>query len=105
LRIAPASDSMDALMAEGYQGRIDFIFVDADKPGYADYYERGLALLRTGGVMLFDNVLWSGAVTDLSDQSDDTVALRHVAQQAQADPRVHATLVAIGDGLLMVRKL
>jgi O-methyltransferase len=105
LRIAPASDSLDALLAEGYERRIDFIFVDADKPGYSDYYEKGLALLRTGGVMLFDNVLWSGAVTDPNDQSDDTVALRAVVQNAHADPRVHATLVAIGDGLLMVRKL
>jgi O-methyltransferase len=104
LRIAPASDSLDALIEEGYQGRIDFIFVDADKPGYATYYEKGLALLRTGGIMLFDNVLWGGAVIDPANQTDDTNALRTVVQKAQADPRVHATLVAIGDGILMVRK-
>jgi O-methyltransferase len=105
LRIAPANESLDALMSEGYQGRIDFIFVDADKPGYTTYYEKGLSLLRTGGVMLFDNVLWSGAVTNPQDQSEETVALRAVVQNAQADPRVHATLVAIGDGILMVRKI
>ena len=105
LRIAPAADSLDVLAEEGYKGRIDFIFIDADKPGYATYYEKGLHLLRTGGIMLFDNVLWSGAVTDLSDQTEDTIALRHVVSHAQNDARVHATLVAIGDGLLMVRKL
>lgn len=105
LRIAPAEESMDALFSEGYQGRIDFIFVDADKPNYSIYYEKGLALLRTGGVMLFDNVLWSGAVTNIADQSVETAALRAIVQLAQADPRVHATLVAIGDGLLMVRKI
>jgi O-methyltransferase len=105
LRIAPAADSLDGLLEEGYQGRIDFIFVDADKPGYATYYEKGLALLRTGGIMLFDNVLWSGAVADPNEQSPETQALRDVVQTAQADPRVHAALVAIGDGILMVRKL
>lgn len=105
LRIAPANDSLDALIEEGYLGRIDFIFVDADKPGYASYYEKGLALLRTGAIMLFDNVLWGGAVTVPNNCSDETVALRGVVEQAQADPRVHATLVAIGDGILMVRKL
>jgi O-methyltransferase len=105
LRIGPASDGLDGLLGEGYDGRIDFMFVDADKPGYADYYEKGLALLRTGGVMLFDNVLWGGAVADPIDQSEDTKALREISAMSQSDPRVHATIVAIGDGLLMVRKL
>jgi O-methyltransferase len=105
LRIAPALDSLDGLSQEGYQGRIDFIFIDADKPNYGAYYEKSLALLRTGGVMLFDNVLWGGAVTDSSDQTPETTALRDVVQFAQSDPRVHATVVAIGDGLLMVRKI
>jgi O-methyltransferase len=105
LRIAPASDSLDALLSEGYEGKIDFMFVDADKPGYATYYEKGLALLRVGGVMLFDNVLWGGAVADLTDHSEDTIALRAIAQTAQSDPRVHASMVAIGDGIMLVRKL
>lgn len=104
LRIGPAIDGLDGLIGEGYAGRIDVMFVDADKPGYTDYYERGLTLLRTGGVMLFDNVLWNGAVADPSNQTPDTIALRTIAQTAQSDPRVHATMVAIGDGLLMVRK-
>ncbi len=105
LRIAPASDSLSALAQEGYLGQIDFIFIDADKPGYATYYEKGLDLLRTGGIMLFDNVLWGGSVIDPNDHSEDTVALRNIVGHAKADTRVHATLVAIGDGLLMVRKI
>ena len=105
VRIAPAADSLDVLASEGYGGHIDFMFIDADKPGYQTYYEKGLTLLRTGGVMLFDNVLWSGAVVNPNDQSADTVALRDVVQHAQQDARVHASLVAIGDGLLMVRKI
>jgi caffeoyl-CoA O-methyltransferase len=105
LRIAPASDSLTALAIEGYAGRIDFMFVDADKPGYQDYYEKGLALLRTGGVMMFDNMLWSGSVADPGDHSAETVALRDLAAHAKADPRVRAVLVAIGDGLMLVTKL
>lgn len=105
LRIGQASEGLRNLCNEGYAGGIDFMFVDADKTGYGDYYEQGLALLRTGGVMLFDNVLWGGAVADPANDTQDTVALRNIAQTAQADPRVHAAFVAIGDGLLLVRKL
>lgn len=105
LRIAPAGDSLTALVNEGYAGKIDFIFVDADKPGYRDYYEKGLMLLRTGGLMLFDNMLWSGAVADPHDQSPDTVALRDLAAFAKTDPRVRAAMVAIGDGLMLVTKV
>jgi O-methyltransferase len=104
LRIAPATDSLDALVEEGYAGRIDFIFVDADKLGYLDYYEKGLALLRTGGLMLFDNVLWSGAVVYDSVQDEETVALRDIVTYGQNDNRVHASIISIGDGILMVRK-
>lgn len=104
LRVAPAAESLDGLLAEGFAGRIDFIFVDADKPGYPTYYEQGLALLRPGGLMLFDNVLWSGAVADPADQSSNTNALRAIAATAREDARVEATMVAVGDGVLMVRK-
>jgi O-methyltransferase len=104
LRIGPAQDGLQGLIEQGYGGAIDFMFVDADKPGYGAYYEKGLTLLRTGGVMLFDNVLWSGAVVDSANQKPDTVALRAIAEQAHTDPRVHATMIAIGDGILMVRK-
>lgn len=105
LRIAPAGDSLTSLEQEGYAGRIDFMFVDADKPGYKDYYEKGLTLLRTGGVMLFDNMLWSGMVADPTDQSEETVALRDLAAFVKTDPRVRSVMVAIGDGLMLVTKV
>jgi caffeoyl-CoA O-methyltransferase len=104
LRIAPASETLDARIAAGEGGTFDLGFVDADKTGYDDYYERGLQLLRPGGIMLFDNVLWAGAVVDAGNQAPDTVALRALAKKARADARVHATMVAVGDGLLMCIK-
>lgn len=104
LRIAPATDTLDASLGAGEAGSYDFGFIDADKTGYGAYYERGLMLLRPGGLMLFDNVLWSGAVADAADQSADTVALRTLAQKAKADARVHAVMVGVGDGLLMCVK-
>jgi O-methyltransferase len=104
LRIAPASETLAALAAEGYAGKVDFMFVDADKPGYLDYLEQGIGLLRRGGLMVFDNVLWSGAVADPGQTDADTQALRAVAEAAQNDPRVEATMTALGDGLLLVRK-
>ncbi len=104
LRIAPATETLDARLAAGEGGSYDLGFIDADKTGYDAYYERGLALLRSGGIMLFDNVLWSGAVADPSNQTPDTVALRALALKAKADARVHAVMVGIGDGLLMCIK-
>jgi O-methyltransferase len=79
-------------------------FIDADKTSYDAYYERGLTLLRPGGVMLFDNVLWSGRVADPADTSADTTALRALAQKAKSDSRVHASMTNIGDGLLICVK-
>lgn len=104
LRIAPALETLDARLASGEGGAYDFGFIDADKIGYDAYYERGLQLLRFGGVMLFDNVLWSGAVADPSNSTPDTVALRALAKKAKADTRVHAAMTSIGDGLLMCVK-
>lgn len=104
LVLAPAAETMDARLAAGEAGAYDLGFVDADKTGYDAYYERGLKLLRPGGLMLFDNVLWSGRVADPADTSADTTALRALAHKARADARVHAAMVAVGDGLLMVVK-
>jgi caffeoyl-CoA O-methyltransferase len=104
LRVAPAVETLDARLAAGEGGSYDFGFIDADKTGYDAYYERGLSLLRPGGVMLFDNVLWSGAVADPAIQTPDTFALRALAQKAKADSRVHSAIVAVGDGLLMCLK-
>lgn len=105
LVLAPASDTLDARIAAGEAGGYDFGFIDADKTGYDAYYERGLQLLRQGGVMLFDNVLWSGRVADPADTTPDTTALRALAQKARADARVHAAMTSIGDGLLICVKL
>ena len=104
LRVAPATETLDERLAAGEGGSYDLGFIDADKTGYGAYYERGLQLLRPGGVMLFDNVLWSGAVSDSANQTPDTVALRALAQTARGDARVHAVMAGIGDGLLMCLK-
>jgi O-methyltransferase len=104
LKLAPATETLDARIKAGQGGSYDIGFVDADKTGYDAYYERGLTLLRPGGVMLFDNVLWSGRVADPADTSADTTALRALAHKAKADTRVHAAMTNIGDGVLMVVK-
>jgi caffeoyl-CoA O-methyltransferase len=104
LKLAPAAETLDAAIAAGQAGSFDLGFIDADKTGYDAYYERGLQLLRPGGVMLFDNVLWSGRVADPADTSDDTTALRALAHKAKGDARTHAVMTAIGDGLLICVK-
>jgi predicted O-methyltransferase YrrM len=105
LRLAPAADSLKALIDQGRSGAFDFAFIDADKTGYDTYYEAALKLLRPGGVIAIDNVLWSGKVADPADQTDDTLALRALNKKIHADPRVDATLVPIGDGLTLAMKL
>ncbi|MCP5432145.1 MAG: class I SAM-dependent methyltransferase [Alphaproteobacteria bacterium] len=103
-KAGPAGASLEALLAQGHRGRVDFAFVDADKSAYDLYYERCLELLRPGGLMLFDNVLWSGSVADSAKDDADTEALRAIAAKAKGDGRVHAALAAIGDGLLICLK-
>lgn len=104
LTLQPAADTLDQRLAAREAGAYDFGFIDADKTGYDAYYERGLKLLRKGGVMLFDNMLWGGQVADPADKTADTVALRALAAKAKADARVHAAMTAVGDGLLIVVK-
>ena len=104
LEIAPAVETLDAALQAGQGGSYDFGFIDADKTSYDAYYERALQLLRAGGLLLLDNMLWNGAVADPSDKTDDTVALRALAQKIKSDPRVHAALVAVGDGVMMCVK-
>jgi caffeoyl-CoA O-methyltransferase len=104
LKVAPATETLDQRIQAGEGGGYDLGFIDADKTGYDAYYERGLILLRPGGVMLFDNMLWSGKVADPADTTPDTSALRALAQKAKADTRVHAVLTAIGDGVLICVK-
>ncbi len=104
MRLGPAVETLDALIAEGLSGAFDFMFIDADKQGYDAYYERGLALLRPGGLIAIDNVLWNGAVADPARQDKETRAIRALNRKVQADERVGISLVPIGDGLMLARK-
>jgi caffeoyl-CoA O-methyltransferase len=103
-RVGPAADTLRALVGEGGAGHFDLMFIDADKTGYDAYYELGLVLLRAGGTMLIDNMLWSGQVADEADSSADTQALRALAAKIHGDSRVEMTLASIGDGLSIVVK-
>jgi len=104
LRIAPAVQTLDALIAGGAAGTFDLAFIDADKSNYDAYYERCLTLLRPGGLAVIDNVLWSGRVTDPSVVDDDTRALRALNGKIHADARVTQSMVPIGDGLTLARR-
>ena len=104
LRLAPAADTLRDLLRDSGPGSFDFAFVDADKTGYDGYYEACLALLRPGGLMAFDNTLWSGAVADPARTDPDTTALRALNLKARDDPRVTSCLVSMGDGVLLARK-
>ena len=104
LRLAPAADTLRELLRDPGPSTFDFAFVDADKEGYDGYYEGCLELLRVGGLMAFDNTLWSGRVADPAEMDNDTRALRDLNAKARDDPRVDACLLTVGDGVLLVRK-
>ena len=104
LRLARASTTLDKLIAEGAAGTFDFAFIDADKQGYAAYYERCLVLLRRGGLIAVDNTLWSGAVIDPKDTSADTVALRAFNEALAGDSRIDLAMLTVGDGLTLAMK-
>ena len=104
LRIAPALETLDALIADGETDRFDLAFIDADKTNYRHYYERCLLLLRRGGLLMFDNTLWGGAVADPDDNDADTLALRALNRLLHNDERVSLSLVPIGDGLTLARR-
>ena len=104
LRLAPGLETLDALLADGAQGTYDFAFVDALKTEYADYYERILELLRPGGLIAVDNVLWDGRVADPDDNSEDTVAIRAFNLKLRDDQRVSLSLLPLADGLSLARK-
>ena len=104
LRIAPALETLDALIAEGGSNSYDFVFIDADKPNYDAYYERALTLLRPGGLVAVDNVLWHGAVIDLARHDPDTEAIRAFNAKIAADQRVTCSMLPIGDGMTLARK-
>lgn len=104
LRLGPAVETLDALLAEGRSDGFDFMFIDADKEAYDAYYERGLKLVRPGGLIAIDNVLWDGAVADPARQDEDTRAIRALNEKIHGDQRVSVSLVPIGDGLTLARK-
>jgi len=103
LRLAPATETLDACLKEGGAGTFDFAFIDADKTAYDAYYERCLQLLRPGGLIAIDNVLWSGSVAKPATD-DDTVALQALNRKIHHDERVDLSLLPIGDGLTLARK-
>jgi len=100
LRIGPALDSIEALPDDP----IDLVFIDADKPAYSAYYEALVPRLRSGGVLLADNTLWSGRVADPADTTESTEAIRAYNSRAANDPRVESVVVPIGDGITISRK-
>jgi predicted O-methyltransferase YrrM len=104
LRLAPATETLDRLLASGQAGSFDFAFIDADKGNYTAYYERCLTLLRQGGLLAVDNVLWSGDVADPKVKDEDTQAIRAINDRIAADQRVSMSLLPIGDGLTLARK-
>jgi caffeoyl-CoA O-methyltransferase len=103
LRIGPAVETLDALIAQKAP-EFDFCFIDADKTNYLNYYERALKLVRPGGLIAIDNVLWGGDVADPKVDDEDTSAIRAVNEKVHADARVSISLVPIGDGLMLARK-
>ena len=106
LRIGPAINSLDDLIAEGHAvGTYDFAFIDADKENYDHYYERALQLLRPGGLLLIDNVLWGGSVADETIVDADTTAIRALNRRIFADQRVFVSLLPVADGITLALKL
>jgi len=105
LRIAPATETLDAMIGAGEGGAYDFAFIDADKPAYPDYFERCLALLRTGGVLGFDNVFMQGNAADPQTSSENAQAMRAFNAMLKDDARVEISMIPIGDGLTLARKV
>lgn len=104
LRLAPAAQTLQGLLDAGRAGEFDFAFIDADKTNYQQYFDLCLKLLKPGGVIAVDNVLWSGSVIDDSIQDEDTVAIRAFNENLQSDGRVDISMLPVGDGLTLARK-
>lgn len=104
LHLAPALETLDRLLAEGQAGTFDFAFIDADKENYWNYYERSLQLLRPGGLIVVDNVLWGGNVINPDNQSPSTLAIRQFNQKIHQDERVSLSLIPVSDGLTLAVK-
>ena len=103
LRLAPALETLDGLIGDGHAGGFDFAFIDADKVGYDAYYERCLTLLRPGGLIAIDNVLWGGRVA-LPAEDADTAAIQVLNRKLHQDQRIDLSLLPISDGVTLARK-
>lgn len=104
LRVAPAAETLDQLLADGEEETYDFAFVDADKAGYDGYYEQLLRLVRRGGLIAFDNMLWGGEVLDQDSKDEDTVALRALNTKLAGDERITLCLLPVADGVTLARR-
>jgi predicted O-methyltransferase YrrM len=105
LRLGPAAETLDRLIVHGGTDCFDFAFIDADKENYDRYYEQCLILMRAGGLIAIDNMLWDGAVADPADNSDSTAAIRALNAKLRDDPRIDFALIPVGDGIALARKL
>jgi predicted O-methyltransferase YrrM len=104
LHIAPATETLEGLVKQGHAGTYDFAFIDADKPSYPGYYELCLTLLRPGGLIAIDNALWSGRVADPNTDNESAKILRALNAVIAADARVDASMLTVGDGVMLARK-
>ena len=102
--LAPALETLDQLIEQGQANSFDFAFIDADKRNYGNYYERALTLLRPGGLIAIDNVLWFGRVADPRDTDKRTIAIRELNQKIYQDERVEISMLPTADGLTLARK-
>ena len=105
LHLAPAVETLEKLISNGNEGLYDFSFIDADKINYQHYFEQSLTLVRKGGVIAIDNVLWGGRVLDNSDTEPSTRAIRKFNSRLYKDDRVAISMIPIGDGLTLAQKL
>lgn len=104
LRLCEAQEGLEALLSESGEGAFDFVFIDADKAGYEAYYELSLKLVRSGGVICLDNVLWQGRVIDSEDHTHQTDGIRRINELIHRDERVHMSMLPAWDGLTLVQK-
>jgi len=104
LQLRPALETLNQMLASGARGRFDFAFIDADKQNYEGYYECALELIRPGGIIMVDNVIWSGRVADPNDNDPSTVAIRAFNKKLHSDSRVALSMLPLGDGVTLALK-